>query len=240
MHRRLKRNRRAERDFPVLTLVGYTNAGKSTLLNRLTDADVLAEDKLFATLDPTTRRLKLPNGKVALLTDTVGFIQRLPPQLIAAFGATLEELLDSTLLIHVVDINSAQNEKQQTSVLQILKSIGAKDLPILTVWNKCDCLPAEDRASIERVAKAKGIFCVSAESGDGIDALLEGIEKTIEESMVPMSLLIPYQKGDLVQRVHSHGIVKSFRYEEQGTYIEASVPIYLAAQLKPFNIVHVS
>jgi len=236
LHRRLKRSRRAERDMPVVTLVGYTNAGKSSLMNKLTDAEVLVEDKLFATLDPTTRRVKLPGGKTALLTDTVGFIQRLPPQLVAAFSATLEELLDSTLLLHVVDVNSPQTEKQQKAVLGVLESIGARDLPVLTVWNKCDQLSDKGKKKVYSAArKRQNTHCVSAASGEGLEDLLVAIEQSIEESMVPVFVLIPYKHGDIVQRVHAHGIVKNAMHNQDGTFIEASVPLYLAAQLKPFK-----
>jgi GTP-binding protein HflX len=139
-HRAAYRDRRAAAPIPVVSLVGYTNAGKSTVLNALVGAGVLAEDKLFATLDPTTRRLSLPNGKDVLLTDTVGFIQRLPTDLIAAFRATLEEIKDSTLLLHVVDISSPLAGAQVAAVEAVLEDLGALDIPRVTVWNKVDAL----------------------------------------------------------------------------------------------------
>lgn len=237
MQRRLKRNRRAECDMPVVALVGYTNAGKSSLLNAMTEAEVPVEDKLFATLDPTTRRLKLPSGKMALMSDTVGFIQRLPPQLVAAFGATLEELLDATLLIHVVDVTSPQKEKQQAAVMTVLESIGARHIPVLTVWNKTDGLDKETRSVLEEAArKLQDTYCISASTRFGLGDLLSAVETAVETSMVPMHLVVPYTRGDLVRRVHDYGIVKGCRYEKEGTYIEASVPIYLAARLKPYFV----
>ena len=148
-HRALYRGRRAEAPVPVVSLVGYTNAGKSSLLNRLTQAGVLAEDQLFATLDPTTRRLKMPNGKDVLMTDTVGFIQRLPTELVAAFRATLEEIKDSTLLLHVVDISSPLAGAQVAAVEAVLKDLGAGDMPRLTVWNKVDAI--DDEAGMNAV-----------------------------------------------------------------------------------------
>jgi len=152
-HRASHRERRKEAPVPVVSLVGYTNAGKSRLLNRLTDAGVVSEDKLFATLDPTTRRLTLPDGKEVLVTDTVGFIQRLPTNLVAAFRATLEEIKDSTLLLHVVDVSSPLAGAQVAAVERVLKELGADDVPRITAWNKIDALCADDETSTKRLER---------------------------------------------------------------------------------------
>ena len=217
--------------------MGYTNAGKSTLLNNMTDADVLVEDKFFATLDPTTRRLKLPGGKTALLSDTVGLIQKLPPQFVAAFGATLEELLDSTLLLHVIDMSNIHRSKQQKAVENVMKTIGLADVPILTVWNKADVVSPEERRGILDGGGGGGdrAVCISAKTGEGLEELLLAIERCLEESMVPVSVEIPYRHGDLVQRMYTHGVVRHAEHMAEGTRIEASVPLPLASRLRPFQ-----
>ena len=214
--------------------MGYTNAGKSTLLNNMTDADVLVEDKFFATLDPTTRRLKLPGGKTALLSDTVGLIQKLPPQFVAAFGATLEELLDATLLLHVIDMSNIHRAKQQKAVEDVMKSIGLSDVPILTVWNKADVVSPEERRVVMEEGGDRAV-CISAKTGDGLEELLLTIERCLEESMVPVSVEIPYRHGDLVQRMYTHGVVRHAEHMAEGTWIEASVPLPLASRLRPFQ-----
>ena len=155
-HRELYRGRRAEAPVPVVSLVGYTNAGKSSLLNRLTAAGVLSEDQLFATLDPTTRRLPLANGKDVLVTDTVGFIQRLPTNLVAAFRATLEEIRDSTLLLHVVDASSPLAGAQVAAVEAVLRDLGAEDIPRVTVWNKVDAMDEDADADVDVDARDSG------------------------------------------------------------------------------------
>ncbi|GMH41293.1 hypothetical protein BSKO_09203 [Bryopsis sp. KO-2023] len=233
--RKQARERRAENDMPVIALAGYTNAGKSTLLNRLTNSEVLVEDKLFATLDPTTRRLGLPSGKEALVTDTVGFIQKLPTQLVAAFRATLEEMQDASLILHVVDVSHANAAAQADAVIQVLKDIGVEDIPILTVWNKLD--QCEDPDAVrEMVMQRSDTVCISAGTGEGVDELLKTIETAVEDSMIPVNICIPYSCGDLVDSVHKHGVVKNLSYTEDGAVIEASVPIYLTGKLKKYKI----
>eukprot|EP00210_Caulerpa_lentillifera_P007969 g7608.t1 len=236
LHRRLARIRRAENCVPVVTLVGYTNAGKSTLMNELTEADVLVANKLFATLDPTTRKLKLPTGKIALLSDTVGFIQKLPHQLLAAFGATLEELRDSNLLLHVMDISSVHVLHQEECVKSVLTELGVREIPVISVWNKIDQVSNEvkERILIEASNRPK-TYCVSSKTGEGFVELLEGIEKAMEESMVPVLLLVPYSQGEFVELVYSQGVVKKCSHLEQGTLLEASVPVYLAKQMQEFQ-----
>ena len=322
-HRDLYRGRRKEAPVPVVSLVGYTNAGKSSLLNALTDVHeqsgkaVLAEDKLFATLDPTTRRMRLPDGKTALATDTVGFIQRLPTNLVAAFRATLEEIKESSLLLHVVDVSSPLAEAQIKAVDAVLDELGTRDIPRLVVWNKCDALDEkiaddgfgfgdgddddddgssgsggkkfsfpgaelgddgsgdlvaddddceweedsdaedeeneeneetaksggivdEDGASIPAwiasAARKRGAVATSARTGAGVKSLAREIQRQlVRHSMVPVSVLLPYEEGKLLGEIRRVGVVDSETYGDAGVLVAAHVPPPTARRLRRFG-----
>ncbi|KZV28858.1 GTP-binding protein 6 [Dorcoceras hygrometricum] len=206
-HRKQYRNRRVAVPVPVVSLVGYTNAGKSTLLNRLTGADVLAEDKLFATLDPTTRRVQMKNGKEFLLTDTVGFIQKLPTTLVAAFRATLEEISESSLLVHVVDISHPLIDLQIEAVDKVLSELKASSIPKIIVWNKVD--NAKDPEKIRSEAKRNDdVVCISALTGEGLDDFCDAVQEKLKDMMVWVEALIPFDKGELLSTIHKVGMVE--------------------------------
>lgn len=249
--RRGSRKRRQRSGLPVAALVGYTNAGKSTLLNRLTGADAYAANQLFATLDPTTRRLSLPGGRVCLLTDTVGFIQNLPTQLVAAFSATLEELEDVDMLLHVIDVTHPDALRQAETVEGVLASLGLGETPMVAVANKSDRLDAGKAAAVdEQHALAEtgrrnldllrdvypAILTVSARDGNGLDALTAAIDSHLEGQLVDQSLLLPFSEGGLMARVRSHGVVLTEAFEPAGTRITARVPRYLLGELRPFIV----
>lgn len=234
-HRKSYRDRRASAPIPVIALVGYTNAGKSTLLNTLTDAGVLAEDQLFATLDPTTRRVNMPGGQEILLSDTVGFIQKLPTQLVAAFRATLEEIKDASLLLHVVDASHPSAAAQVDAVNSVLKDLGGSNVPTLTVWNKIDaCADPEAVAAV--AARREATVCVSGLSGAGVENLLSAVATRLQTSMVSVRVLIPYADGDLVEEVHRCGVVGSVDYTAEGAVVTASVPHGLASKISHLEV----
>ncbi len=197
-HRQLHRERRKNAGAPVVALVGYTNAGKSTLLNALTRAGVTAEDKLFATLDPTTRRIRLAGGLEFLLTDTVGFVQRLPTTLVAAFRATLEEVGEADLLVHVVDASSPSMQRQVEAVEQVLEEIGAAGRPVIVALNKTDLRQGAEPPGLSGDAAALPSVQVSALKGSGIDALLRCISENLVQQFTALDVHIPYDRGDLV------------------------------------------
>ena len=242
-HRELYRARRKETPIPVVSLVGYTNAGKSTLMNRLTGSDVLAEDKLFATLDPTTRRVTLPGGREVLLTDTVGFINNLPTQLIAAFRATLEEISEATMLVHVVDVTHPNAAEQVITVNQTLEDLGVDDRPVLFAMNKVDRLTPEQRAQLPEIAPRIGIpadaVAISAQTGLNVDALLTGIEDMLEreEGFLPVTAHIPFDRSELVERFHTQGRVDTREFDEGGTLLTGWLPARELGRFEPF--VHV-
>lgn len=224
-HRQQYRQRRERLPIPVIALVGYTNAGKSTLLNALSGSKVLSEDKLFATLDPTTRRVTLPKGRQVLFTDTVGFIQKLPTHLVAAFRATLEEIEAAHLLLHVVDISHPMADGQMEAVEQVLESLNLSDIPSFMAWNKSDLLTDEQREFFAGEAQQYGdSVLVSAQEGDGIPELLAKIEEALRSQLVEIDLLIPYDKGDLLHLIHEQGIVEEISHEEEGTTVRAYIP----------------
>lgn len=239
-HRELYRNRRKETPIAIVSLVGYTNAGKSTLLNRITGAGVLAEDKLFATLDPTTRRITLPSGREVLLTDTVGFINNLPTQLIAAFRATLEEISEATLLLHVVDVTHPNAPEQVQTVNTTLEDLGADDRPMLFALNKIDALPEDRRAMLDAAKPELGIdgesVAISAQKGTNIDGLLIAIEDMLEreEGFRPVVVTIPYAESALVERFHVQGHVDDIDYAEAGTIIRGTLPSREMSRFAPF------
>ncbi|AES59578.1 putative nucleoside-triphosphate phosphatase [Medicago truncatula] len=233
-HRKQYRNRRLSVPVPVVSLVGYTNAGKSTLLNQLTGADVLAEDKLFATLDPTTRRVQMKNGKEFLLTDTVGFIQKLPTTLVAAFRATLEEISESSLLVHVIDISHPLADQQINAVDKVLSELDVSSIPTLMVWNKIDRASDPQKIRLE-AGKRDDVVCISALSGDGIQEFCNAVQDKLKDSMVWVEALLPFENGDLLSTIHQVGMVEKTEYTEQGTYIKAHVPLRFARLLTPMR-----
>ena len=230
--RRLKRKQRKRTAVPVVALVGYTNAGKSTLLRRLTDATVLVEDRLFSTLDPTTRRLELAPGRVVLLTDTVGFVRKLPHQLVEAFRSTLEEVLEATLLLHVVDASGTDPHRQIDAVNAVLKDIGAVDKPTIIAMNKLDKLDADD-ITVLRAKFPDAVFC-SAAKGEGIDAVIAGIERELARVKVEVTLDIPFDHGEVVARIHEEGDVIEESYSSEGTRLVARVNREVLAELEPY------
>ncbi|KAH7567220.1 hypothetical protein JRO89_XS07G0033900 [Xanthoceras sorbifolium] len=233
-HRKQYRNRRVSVPVPVVSLVGYTNAGKSTLLNRLTGANVLAEDRLFATLDPTTRRVQMTNGNEFLLTDTVGFIQKLPTTLVAAFRATLEEISESSVLVHVVDISHPLAEQQIDAVDRVLSELNVSPIPKLTVWNKVDRVSDPQKIKLE-AEKREDVVCVSALSGDGLDEFCNAVQKKLKDSMVWVEALVPFAKGELLSTIHQVGMVEKTEYTENGTLVKAHVPLRFARLLTPMR-----
>jgi len=222
-HRMRYRAQRKRSSVPVISIVGYTNAGKSTLLNRLTKANVLVADQLFATLDPTTRRLELPGGHFVLFTDTVGFIQKLPTQLIAAFRATLEEITEADLLIHVVDITHPNAIAQWKAVQQTLSEIDAGSIPTLTVLNKIDRLP--DPTSARQVTiEYPGSVAISALTGEGIPELVNAIESQLFETYISVNVRLPYQEGQLISLFHEQGQVERIEHNRGGVLIQGNLP----------------
>jgi GTPase len=225
---RLAKNRATQRKgrrrsaMSTLALVGYTNAGKSTLLNRVTDADVLVEDRLFSTLDPTTRRLRLTGGETVLVTDTVGFVQRLPHQLVESFQSTLEEVVDAQLLLHVVDAGSPDAELQIAAVRTVLREIGAGDVPELLVLNKADVAsPGDVKALLG--SHPDGVV-VSAATGEGVNVLLGTVGDRLRALAPIVELVVPYERGDVVAALHREGEVLVEVHTEGGTRLRARIP----------------
>lgn len=246
-NRHLHRRRRKLSRLPLVALVGYTNAGKSTLLNKLTGAEVFAEDKLFATLDPTTRHLVLPEKQEILLTDTVGFIQKLPHTLVKAFRATLEEVQEADLLLHVVDCSNENYEQQIESVVEVLKELDAVNKPTLYVFNKADRFEGSDAAPGQA---GKGLtpaqeammlhgregICVSARTGANLLELQQLIEHFFMEQQVQMELLIPFAQGRLLTELHKLHAVRETDYCETGTRVKVSLPASKRARFEPYEI----
>ncbi len=234
-HRQRYRARRRRNRLPVVSLVGYTNAGKSTLLNRLSQAGVYVADQLFATLDPTTRRVELPGGRLALITDTVGFIQKLPTSLVAAFRATLEEIADADLLLHVIDIAHPRAAAQAEVVLQTLHDIGADHIPVLTVLNKIDLLrdPEQAQAALARFPNA---VAISALTGQGIPELLQAISDKLYATYTPVAVDLPYDQGGLIALFHELGQVERVEHHRGGVTIRGRLPGRLLARFAPFMV----
>lgn len=237
-HRELYRDRRRRNNVPVVALVGYTNAGKSTLLNRLSDATVLEEDKLFATLDPTTRRIRLPGGDPILLTDTVGFINNLPTTLIAAFRATLEEIEEATVLLHVLDITHPNAPEQAETVRKILEELGVAGKPTITALNKVDSLVEGEMSPAPNsdLDLPDDYVMVSARDGIGLDVLLARIEETVASSRdrVRVEVCIPYDRSELVNLFHRAGQVEVEEFGEEGTRISGLIPSRISSRFEPF------
>ena len=227
--RQLHRTQRKNSRIPTAALVGYTNAGKSTLLNALAAGDeVLAEDKLFATLDPTTRLVELDEKQELLLTDTVGFIQKLPHTLVSAFQATLEETVEADLLLHVVDASDANYELQIKAVMEVLREIGAQDKPSMFVFNKADKLPEAERDNeyvAARMLQGRDGVVISAKDEQGLKMLREKIKGFFNQGQVTLTLCIPYDQGALVTELHNLGKVEAIDYDEQGTLLTVKMPV---------------
>jgi GTP-binding protein HflX len=228
-HRERYRAQRKRARLPTVALVGYTNAGKSTLLNRLAKADVYVADQLFATLDPTTRRVELPGGYQALFTDTVGFIQKLPTTLVAAFHATLEEIAEADLLLHLVDISHPNALNQFEAVHQTLDEIGAGHIPTITALNKIDRLkqPEQARETLQYYPKA---VAISGLKGSGLPDLLRLIQQELYETYSPIEVHLPYQQGALISMFHEMGQVEFIEHERGGVHIQGRIPGRLLAQ----------
>lgn len=220
-HREVTREQRSRNHMPVCALVGYTNAGKSTLLNTLTGASVLEEDKLFATLDPTTRVLNLPGGQKILLTDTVGFISKLPHNLIEAFRSTLEEAKYADVILHVADMSNPQMDEQMYVTYEILEELGVLNKTVITVFNKCD-KAGEDL--LIRDFKSDARVVVSAKTGQGLDTLKEILEDWIREQRMEIKRLYPYAEAGKIQMIRAYGEVTKEEYQADGIYIEGFVP----------------
>jgi GTP-binding protein HflX len=234
-HRKRYRSRRKESKIPVVSLVGYTNAGKSTLLNQLSDANVYVANKLFATLDPTTRRVELPDGSPTLFTDTVGFIQKLPTTLVAAFRATLEEIAEADLLLHVLDITHPQVQKHAEAVHQTLVEIEADHIPVIPVLNKIDRLEHPDQAR-RNLDSFPNAVAVSALHGDGIGDLLQTVKNRLYESYEPVLVELPYNKGELISLFHEEGHIEQLENKYQGVFIQGRIPLRHVAKYKPYLI----
>ncbi len=220
-HREVTRSRRMKNYTKVAAIVGYTNAGKSTLLNALTGAQVLEEDQLFATLDPTTRMLPLSGNQQILLTDTVGFIRKLPHHLVDAFKSTLEEAKYADIIIHVVDASNPQWDTQMHVVYDTLQELGVTDKKIITLFNKCDRL---DGGDIYQDFRADRTLRISAKTGDGLEQFGEVLEEVLREGKVLLKHTFPYQKAGEIQRIRKYGELLSEDYREEGIYVEAYVP----------------
>lgn len=232
-HRQRHRLKRQQTELKTVAIVGYTNAGKSTLLNKLTGADVLAEDRLFATLDPTTRRLETTSGREILLTDTVGFIQKLPTQIVAAFRATLEEIADADVLLHVVDTTHPQAAAQIESVEDTLAELELDHMPVVIALNKVDQLPVASDPKAGLTLNHLAVP-VSAVTGQGLNELILVLEAEMERYLRPLHVLLPYNRGDLLAMLYGRGRVEHEEHTETGINIRARLPERLHAYFQPY------
>ncbi|HET7013539.1 MAG TPA: GTPase HflX [Streptosporangiaceae bacterium] len=232
--REVKRGQRRRHEVPSVAIAGYTNAGKSSLLNRLTGAQVLVDNSLFATLDPAVRRAKLPSGTAFTLTDTVGFVRHLPHQLVDAFRSTLEEVTDADLILHVVDSSDADPRSQIAAVREVLAEIGAREVPELVVFNKSD---AADPILLKGLQLAEPhSMVVSARTGDGLPELMAEIERLLPRPTIEVSVLLPYARGDLLARAHREGEIISVEHTDAGTALTVRVQPALANELDRFVV----
>lgn len=233
--RRQQRVARRKLPFPSAALVGYTSAGKSTLLNILSGSEVLADQMLFSTLDPTTRRVVLPDGRGILLTDTVGFIRQLPHDLIAAFRATLEEVVEADFLIHVVDASSPESDRHRDTVLETLESLGAGEKPTITVFNKSDLV--KDQYELRAlVAATPNAVYLSASRKEGINHLMDRIVETIKTLVLTVDLAIPYSRSEVVALCYEYGVVHSVDYQPEAIRVRAEIAKSLAGRLEEFFV----
>lgn len=244
-HRDQQRASRRKHPFPFATIAGYTSAGKSTLMNRLAGTDLLADAMPFATLDPTTRKIDLPDGYSLFLTDTVGFIRHLPTKLVAAFRSTLEEVNFSDFIIHVIDVSHPGWEMQHEAVMETLEELGAQDKPILTVFNKTDLLvkgtdPFAKRAADEVVHRLLAEFpnsvAVSAATGEGVDRFMQAVVRQVKDLLGFVRALVPYSESALVQDCYDYGRVLKTDYREDGIYVEAELVAEMRAKLSRFSV----
>ncbi len=232
-HRSRQKAGRAKKEIRVVAIVGYTNAGKSSLLNAISNAEVETENKLFSTLDPTMRRIRLGSGMQVLASDTVGFIKKLPHNLVAAFRATLEGMSEADLILNVADVSHPMVRAQMKTTASVLEEQGVADKPRINVWNKADLLTDAERADIG----ANGaLLLTSAKTGEGLDRLLAEIEKILGGSMEEVDAEIPYAEGALLSQIREHGALRSIAYNETGSVIKANVPDFLVKKLEPYRI----
>ncbi|MCH2386989.1 MAG: GTPase HflX [Opitutales bacterium] len=234
-HRQVQRAKRLRKPVPTVSIVGYTNAGKSSLLNKLTASEALAEDKLFATLDPTTRRLDLDESQHVLLTDTVGFVRRLPHRLVEAFKATLEEAVVADLLIHLIDISSSETSIHIKTTEAVLSEIGANENPSLIVFNKIDKLETNETRERFELLYPEAIF-ISAETGGGLELLKSRISKSLNARLRPTKLMIPHDRYDVISQLHASGGIRHSKSEEDGVQIEGLFPPSLKGVIEPFLV----
>jgi len=227
-----KRASRSKNQVPSVAIAGYTNAGKSSLLNRITSAGVLVENALFATLDPTVRRTETSDGREYTLSDTVGFVRNLPHQLVEAFRSTIEEISHSDLVVHVVDASHPDPGGQIQTVRDVLAEVEATDIQELVVFNKCDLIDETEQLALRGMEP--GCLLVSAATGEGVRELLEKIESLLPKPELFLKVLVPYSRGDLVSRIHSEGKVAKLEHRETGTYVETLVKPGLASELSGF------
>jgi GTP-binding protein HflX len=236
--REVQRGRRRRNAVPSVVIAGYTNAGKSSLLNALTGAGVLVEDALFATLDPSVRRAKTPSGRPLTLTDTVGFVRHLPHQLVDSFRSTLEEAAEADLILHVVDGSDADPQAQLSAVRGVLAEVGAADVPELVVVNKID---DADQVALKAIAlRERGAVLVSAKTGEGLDELRAAIEAGLPERDRAVRVCVPYDRAELIARAHAAGEVSHIEHGPDGTLLEARVPPELAAALEQFALLRLA
>ncbi len=228
--RELSRIRRKKDNVLIAAIVGYTNVGKSTLLNTLTDAGILAENKLFATLETTSRSLELPDGRSVLLVDTVGLIRRLPHHLVEAFKSTLEEAANANVILHICDASADDADEQAEVTLELLNELGCKDIPVVTVLNKCDLAP-----EISELEATENVVKISAKNGTGLEKLLEAISKALPKSSYRMKLLLPYDKAALISKIRDDGKIFSEEYVSDGILVDALVDVKIYPQVEGFK-----
>jgi GTP-binding protein HflX len=232
-HRKQYRIRRKRSNIPIVALVGYTNAGKSTLLNQIAEADIFVANQLFATLDPTTRRVELPGGNIALFTDTVGFIQKLPTTLIAAFRATLEEIGEADLLLHIVDVTHINAQAQAKAVYQTLEEINADHIPVLIALNKIDLLN-DSKGARHALEYFPNSVAISALTGEGIVDLLTKVNDVLFENYIDLSVWMPYKEGGLISLFHEQGQVDKIEHGDGGMQITGRLPERLSARFAQY------
>ncbi len=233
-HRSRHRQQRRYSDVPVIALVGYTNAGKSTLMRALSDTDVLVADRLFSTLDPTTRRIDPPGGRPFLLTDTVGFIQKLPATLVVAFRATLEEITEADLILHVIDCAHPNAPAQAQVVLDTLAEIGVGDASVITALNKTDLLP-DNSAMVSRASAFPDSTAVSALTRSGLDELLAAIQRVLRKSLVEVAVELSYTDGVLISLFHRHALVSAIEHREHGVRLKGELPERIAVRFQQYH-----